>query len=383
MATKRRGHSEGSIYQRTDGLWVASVSLGYANGKRSRKTLYGKTRKEVAEKLKVVLRDRQQGLPVKVDRQTVGQFLDRWLAEVIDGDRRPSTVLSYRQYVRLHITPFIGRIQLSKLTAQDIQSLLVNRRAAGMAPRSVRYVLTILRLALGQAERWELVPRNVAALVDAPTVPRFEATPLDLDQVGQLLDTITGDRLEALYVLSVGVGLRQGEALALRWIDLDLDAEMLTVRHSLQRIDGKLTLTEPKTSRSRRTVLLPSPLVDALRQHRKRQLEERLLAGGRWHDLRLVFTTTLGTPLDSRNLTRHFKQTLQRANLPEIRWHDLRHTCATLMLTRGVSPRVMMDTLGHSQISMTLGMYSHVLPALAREAADAMGELLTRHERAS
>jgi len=187
-----------------------------------------------------------------------------------------------------------------------------------------------------------------------------------------------GHRLEALYTIAITVGLRQGEALGLRWQDVDLDAGSLRVRHSLQRIEGRLQLVEPKTERSRRTVSLPGVVVSALREHRVRQLQERLLAGSRWQESDYVFTSTIGTPLDGVTVTHRFQETLRRLGMPHQRFHDLRHACASLLLAQGVSPRVVMETLGHSQISVTMNVYAHVIPALQRDAADRMDALLTR-----
>lgn len=207
-------------------------------------------------------------------------------------------------------------------------------------------------------------------------VPRYELTPLDPAQARRLLDVIRGDRLEALYTVALAVGLRQGEALGLRWEDVDLDAGMMNVRHALQRVDGRLVLVEPKSHTSRRTIALPAGTVAALREHRRRQLEERVLAGRRWQDQDLTFTTTIGTPLDGTAVTKRFQRLLAYAGLPRQRFHDLRHACASLLLAQGVHPRVVMEVLGHSQISLTMNTYSHVIPALQREAADRMEALL-------
>lgn len=174
-----------------------------------------------------------------------------------------------------------------------------------------------------------------------------------------------------------GVERRQGEALGLRWDDVDLDAGTLTIRKSLQRVDGELQLVEPKTAKSRRTVALPDVAVSALRAHRVRQIEERLLAGSRWNDTGLVFTTTIGTGLDGRNVTRQFQKLLEDARLPRQRFHDLRHTCASLLLAQGVHPRVVMETLGHSQVRLTMDTYSHVIPQLQREAAGRIDAILS------
>ena len=229
---------------------------------------------------------------------------------------------------------------------------------------------------MGQANRWGLVARNVAKLVDPPRQVRHEIQPLSVDEARVLLDAAQTDRLGALYSVALAMGLRQGEALGLRWRDVDLDLGMLQVTYQLQRINGEAKLVEPKTRLSRRSLALPATILLALREHRQRQLEERLLAGRRWVESGLVFTSTIGTPLDGTNVTKSFQRLLARAGLPKRRFHDLRHSCATLLLVQNVAPRVVMEVLGHSQISLTMNTYSHVLPTLKREAADQMDALL-------
>lgn len=210
----RRGHGEGSIYQRQDGRWCTAVDLGYVNGKRKRKVIYGKTRKDVAEQLKVVLRDKQQGIPVVTERQTVDQFLTCWLADVV----APKTHHSYSEIVRLHLVPTLGKTPLTKLSPQDVQSLLSSKLADGLSPRTVAYIRNVLSMALGQALKWGLVARNVATLVTAPRVERTAIKPLTHSQSRTLLQAAQGDRLEALYRVALSLGLRRGEVLALRWV---------------------------------------------------------------------------------------------------------------------------------------------------------------------
>ena len=234
----------------------------------------------------------------------------------------------------------------------------------------------VLRAALTQAVRDGLIVRNPAGLSRPVRVEHREMTVLSPAQARTFLDAVRGDRLEALYSTALAVGLRQGEALALRWQDVDLEAATLRVEHGLQRIAGKVQLVPTKSTRSRRTVVIPGMVADALRAHRTRQLEERLLAGGRWHDDAYVFTSTIGTPIDASELRRAFAAVLRRAGLPVIRFHDLRHSAASLMLAQGVAPRGGTETLGHSSITLTMDTYSHVLPALQRQAADAIDRLL-------
>ena len=371
----RRGNKEGSIHKRKDGRWACVADMGYSNGKRRRKYLYGKTRREVQERLTAVQHEIQRGIPVSSDRQTLAQFLAVWLESSVRPRVGPKTYVSYEQLVRLHTAPSLGRHSLRKLEPQHVQSWLNEKLSSGLSPRTVQYLRATLRNALNHAIRWGLVARNVAALADAPRVMRHEVQILDPGQARTFLEAAKGDRLEALY--SVAVGLRQGEALGLGWSDVDLDRGLLFVRGSLQRLDGKLRIVEPKSRHSTIAINLPEVCRVALREHRVRQLEERLVAGSRWIDSGLVFTTSIGSPLEGTNVTRYFQTILERAGLPRIRFHDLRHTCASLLLAQGVQPRMVMETLGHSQISLTMNTYSHVMPAMRKDAADRMDAILS------
>lgn len=376
----RRGHGEGSIYRReSDGKWCCVVDLGRVNGKRKRKTIYGRTRKEVAEKLKAVLRDQQQGLPIAVARQTVGLFLERWLAEVARPTLRDSTYASYQSKITLYILPTLGTTQLSALTPQHVQTMMIVMRERGLSPRSVQYARAILRKALNQALRWGLVARNVAVLTDAPRVERPDIRPLDPVGAARLLAAVHGDRLEALYTVALALGLRQGEALGLRWRDVDFEVGVLHVRVALQRLPNESPrLVEPKTRQSRRSLPLPGVVAAQLRDHRARQQAERECVGTSWpeDDWDLVFTTARGGPVSAVTLTKQFKRHLAAIGLPDMRFHDLRHSCASLLVAQGIHPRIVMEILGHSTIALTMNTYSHVLPAAQRQAADAMDHLL-------
>jgi len=314
-------------------------------------------------------------MPVPLERQTVGVFLVTWLEESAKPSVRPSTYVSYRCLVHKHLIPEIGKVPLAKLMPQQVQAMLNRKAASGHSPRRAELMRAVLRIALNQALRWGLVTRNVATLVSVPRVRRLEIRPLDPDEARRFLEQIRGDRLEALYSVALAAGLRQGEALGLRWDDVDLGGGLIHVRRALVRIDGKLELAEPKTSQSRRTIALPEAVVDRLRMHRARQLEERLWAGEKWVEMGFVFSTPVGRPLDRSNVTHVFQRHLAAAGLPRQRFHDLRHACASLLLAQGVSARVVMDVLGHSQINLTLNTYSHVIPSLRREAADRMNAL--------
>lgn len=352
--------------------WVGELHLGYRDGKRLRKQFYGGTRREVAEKLAQARRDLDLGIAPPSDRQTFGQYLEIWLAEAVRPTVRPKTFLSYATIVRLHVVPELGRTPMSRLTPQQIQRLVNRKLESGLSPRTVGMVFEVIRNALNRAVRWGLVGRNAAAAASPPRYIRREMAALDPQQARRLLAAARGHRLEALFAVALALGLRQGEALGLQWGDVDFGSASLTVRRSLQRVEGVLTFSEPKTARSHRVIQMPPTVTDLLRAHRLRQIAERLEAGSGWAEYDLVFATRAGRPLDARNVLRAFAAVLRRGDLPAVRFHDLRHSCATILLSQGVPPRVVMDILGHSQIALTMNTYAHVLPALRDDAASRM-----------
>lgn len=372
--TSRRGHNEGSITKRGDGRWEARVSL--PNGQR--RHYYARTRQEVARKLHQALKAIQDGLPLAPERQTVWQYLETWLETAARPTVRPMTYEGYERTLRLHVIPEIGSVRLARLAPQALSLLYQRLLDKGLSARTVQLTHAILHRALRQAVRWRLIPVNPADAVDAPRPERREFAVLGLEESRRLLEAARGDRLEALYAVALACGLRQGEILGLRWQDLDLEAGTLAVRQQAQRVQGRWVFPEPKTAAGRRSVTLPALAVDALRRHRARQVEERLQLGPAWQDeLDLVFTNAIGGPIEKQNLVRRsFRPLLERAGLPRVRFHDLRHSAATLLLAGGIHPRVVQERLGHSTISVTMDIYSHVMPTLQREAADHLDRAL-------
>jgi integrase len=372
----KRGNGEGSITRRKNGSWCAQYTVYTAEG-RKRKTLYGKTRQEVAAKLAKALSDREGGLVFDAENQTVSEYLERWLSDSVKGSVRPKTFDSYEWLVRKHIAPALGRVKLKTLTSAHIQGFYRSKLEAGLSPRTVQYLHVVLHRALKQALRWGLVPRNVSEAVDPPKVRREEIRPLSSDQARRLLEAASGDRFEALYALAIHCGLRQGELLGLRWEDVDLEAGTLHVRRTLNLAKDGPKFTAPKTAKSRRQIRLTAGAVAALRRHHDRQFEESTRLTGLWQDYGLVFATTIGTPINPRNLTgRSFKPLLKQAGLPDTRFHDLRHTCATLLLRRSVHPKLVQELLGHATIAVTLDTYSHLVPGMGHQAANAMESVL-------
>jgi integrase len=346
-----------------------------------RKYIYGRKYKDVEKKLAEAMGDAAKGFVYDDENQTVAQYMERWLENSAKGDLAPRTYHNYRLQIRRHISPAFGRIKLSRLTAAHIQSLYAAKLRGGLKPASVRYIHAVLHRALEQAVKFNLIPFNPAARVDPPKIRQDEITPLDAEQARIFLEAAKGDRFEALYVVSLTCGLRMGEALGLKWSDIELNNGTLRVNRQLQRMrrngdtPGTLEFSEPKNA-SRRTVDLPQRAVDALRRHRKRQLEKRV-GVAHYEDAGLVFATGKGTPLDAQNVvSRDFKPLLRRAELPDIRWHDLRHTYATLLLTRGTHPTYVQKSLGHASVQLTLDRYSHWMPSMGRNTAEGIDEAL-------
>jgi integrase len=360
---RRRGQGEGSIYRRSDGRWVAVLDLGWRDGKRTRKYLYGRTRDQVAQRLARALAQQQQGYEFANERLTVEQFLGRWL-EAKQGTVRPGTWARYEELVRLHVNPKIGRHRLVRLKPEQLQQCYAELQAS-RSPATVLKVHRMLHNAFKLAVRWGAMPQNTTELVIAPAVQRHEFDTFTVEQARSFRKVVQGDRLEALYVLAITTGMRQGELLGLHWQDVDLERRRLQLIRQL------------KTRQSRRAVLLPELAATALVDHRDRQAVEREQQGVLWEDHGLVFPSTVGRPLNPENLRqRGFFPLLDRAGLPRIRFHDLRHSCATLLLGEGVHPKIVSDLLGHSQIGITLDLYSHVTATMQAVAAEAMDRLL-------
>ena len=378
MAKNKRGNGEGSISRRKGGGWMAQYTI-YTGEGRKRKTLYGKTRAEVAAKLARALSDREGGLGFDGENPRLGEYLRHWLTDSVRSSVRAATYDGYDRQVRNHISPALGRIKLKALTPAHLRALYRQKLDSGLSPRTVQYVHVTLRKALKQAASDGLVPRNVAEAVRPPRLRREEIKPLTLEQTKALVEAARGDRLEALYVAAVTTGLRQGELLGLKWDDVDPERGVVRVRRTLVASKGgRPTFGEPKTAKGRRVVRLPHAAVEALERHRERQLEESEKLAGLWQDHGLVFCTGIGTPLNRHNLVaRSFKPLLGRAGLPAIRFHDLRHTCATLMLRGGIHPKVVQEVLGHANVAITLDVHSHVLADMQGEAAEKMDSLLS------
>lgn len=382
--------AQGQIERRGERLFRLRWFLGRdASGKRhyGSRTVRG-TKREAASVLREILATQERGIVVESKGITLDAYLDRWLVEAAPKKRRDRTVRDYSDVLRWYVRPLLGRIRLDRLSVLDVQGMVNHLETKGapprqepelegrrrrkqrapvpLSPQTIRYAHAVLSAALSQAVRWRLLAANPTRDVEMPRRstkrPMRALTP---EECGKFREAATGHRLEAFFLLLLGTGLRPGEALALRWADVDLDAGSLRVERSLgRRTKGTpLPFDDPKTATSRRAVPLPPSVTRAIRAHRAAQAEERLRAGSAYADLDLVFATHFGQPLDERNVVnRSFKPLLERAELPKaVRLYDLRHTAATLMLASGASPRTVAERLGHASAKMTLDVYAHGL----------------------
>jgi integrase len=376
MTGRRRSHGEGSVFQRaSDGRWVGRVDVGHVDGKRKRVTVYGATEREVLGKLREVVKAKERGQDFTSRRRTVAEWLTEWLDQVKATDgTRPQTIRWYRWLVDKHVSPVIGSVKLDRLAPADVRHLLAALGRADVGNTTVRQAHGLLRNALGDAERLELVPRNVARSVRPPASTKGRVRALSPEEARRLLVTAKDERLYGLLVLAVTTGLRRGELLALRWQDVSLDEGVLRVRRTLLRLDGRLVFGEPKSASSVRTVPVPPATRDVLRAHRSLIQAESSAEG--WQDFGLVFPSRIGTPIEPTNVNRWFRELRERAGLPWLRLHDLRHAFATFMLDQGADLRLIMETLGHSQISVTADLYTHVLKPRQRTASEAVDTLI-------
>jgi integrase len=354
--TKSRANGDGDVFPRKNKAGkITNYRGAYVGPDGRRRYVSGKTKEEARKALREARSNADAGLVFDAGKLTLAGYLDRWLDDSVKDTVRQRTYERYESIVRVHIKPAIGRVKLKALTPAHVRALYRKKLDAGLAPRN-------------------------AASVKAPRPEKPEIKPLSSDQARKLIATAheVGDRFEALYVLALHCGLREGELLGLRWDDVDFsgDTATLQVRRTLSETRAGHKFEKPKNGKGR-SLRCSQKSTEALRSHRTRQNEERPRLGSLWQDNGLVFPTTTGTTMSCTNLlSRHFKPLLKSAELPAIRLHDLRHTCATILLMAGKHPKYVQELLGHANISITLDTYSHVIEGMDGGLGDAMDESL-------
>ncbi len=379
-------NGEGSLYQRqSDGRWFGSTLEPDEEGNLKRRTVSAKTKDAARLKLKRLMEEQErleaEGLPPMDTTVTVSQLLDRW-HKVIVATRRETTASNYRYMIDGHIVPFVlpggrtlGSKKVAKLPFSDVDALLDAKREAGLSASTRRLIRSVLVQAINQAMKWRIVTRNEAAMSTPVTVTRSEGRSLSPAQAKRLMETLKICPMGTLFTVMLTTGMRRGEALGLRWEDVDLKKGVISVRQQLQRINGELKATEVKTERSRRSINLAKPTVVALKEHKVTQKRERLESPA-WTETGYVFTTTLGTPLDPRNVAKQFESNCLKAKIGKWHPHELRHSAATLMLATGIPLQVVSAVLGHASIRITGDVYGHVLDPQRQNAADALAGVL-------
>jgi integrase len=363
---------------RKDNGWAFRVDAGVNpdTGKRRQMLRQGfRTKKAAEEALAALSADSMRGAAVPRTTVRVKDYLADWLLTV-RSKLRPSTHHSYAMAVD-RVAARLGHHQLQTLTPLQIErfytDLLENggRDGKPLSPKTVRNTHVVLRKALADAERLGLVPRNAAAAAKPPAPTKRDLETWSSEELRMFLAAVEGDRLEIAYRIAAATGMRRGEVLGLRWRDVDFDLGQIAVAHTITTAGRELVTGPPKTPRSRRNVYLDKRTLAALKEHRKRQREQRLAAGPAWdgeHDL--VVCDEIGRPIHPAHMSRAFDLILAQLDVQRIRLHDLRHTHATLGLKAGVHPKVMSERLGHATVGVTLDLYSHVVPALAKDAAE-------------
>lgn len=360
--TQRRGQGEGAVYRRADGMWVGAVELGRdaKTGRRRRKVVKARTKAAVLGRIAEARRDVEAGRPVTDERRTTGDYLRWWACEILPGTVKETTEGNYRWIIEHYLLPSLEAVPLGSLAPAHVQRMLRQLENQGKSARTRQYARAVLRRALAHAERWDLVRRNAAALVEPPRNAGAKLhDALTAAEAQRVLDAAGGDRLEAVAVLALTLGLRRGEIVALRWEHVDFDARTLRVEQTVSRLSGKgLVVTTPKTEAGARTLPMVDAVRDALTQRRSVQLAERDATGSAWTETGYIFTSEIGTLLDPANVLHWWYALTERAGVGRRRLHASRHTAATLMLEQGVPLEIVSAVLGHAGLAITADIYA-------------------------
>jgi len=369
-----RGH----IRKRGKDSYTIVVNLGTdrETGRRRQQwvTVRG-TKKDAERRLSELLNQLDSGTFVKPRKITVGEYLQQWLADYAELHCSPKTIESYRQVINSHLNPELGNIRLVELEARHLQTMFAKKRDSGLSARTVRYLYSLMSQVLRYAVKQGILNRNVAENTEPPKIEHRELNTIRPEQIGMLLEAARETPHYALFYLLLHTGLRRGEALALKWKNIDMGLASLGVQAylsvtvSLGKVAGKICVREPKTSSGKRRVALPPSLTLVLQQYKLKQQELFAVLGKTLSDEDYVFCHRDGTPLDPSTVSHSFACVLRRAGLPPMPLHGLRHSHATLLLQAGTHPRVVMERLGHSSIRVTLDTYSHVVGGLQESAA--------------
>jgi integrase len=378
---------QGSFTRKRGNTWTTYFYVSGSEGERRQRSKGGfATKRDAQTYLEKTVHTVHTGEYVEPARMTLAEYLlERWLP-AIETSIRPSTFDSYTRQLKLHVIPYLGRVQLQQLSVDHLDRLYAELikhgredGKGGLSPKTIHYLHTTLHKALRDAVRKQLLNRNVADAADPPRTSQagnHEMQTWNPEQVRTFLAALRGHRLEAAYLLAVTTGMRRGEVLGLRWRDIDFKQARLAVRQTLGHVNYKLTFGAPKTMRSRRTISLDPATLAALSNHRARQRAERTALGAAYSDQDLVFAKIDGSPTHPDYFSQCFDRTVAKLPVPRIRLHDLRHTHATLGLRAGVPAKIMSERLGHANVGFTLDVYTHVIPGHDQDAANQVAGLI-------
>ncbi|WP_302326121.1 tyrosine-type recombinase/integrase [Enterocloster lavalensis] len=389
----KRSNGEGTIFKRKDGRWCAQI-VAREGGKEKRKTVYGKTQREVKEKMKM-LKDTQEIVQASQDTIKLGEWVKQWLEEYKKPKVKITTYQGYWMMFRSYIEKsVVSSTELPELTTSQLQryynGLWEKGRCdgtGGLSPRMVRYVYILINGALEQAVRNEIILKNVNKYVTLPAKQKAEISPLTCDELERFLRYCREERLYALYVLEINTGMRKGELLGLKWSDVNFDKRLLSVTHNLALVaandvesdqprKSELILTTPKSDKSRRTIPMNDFVIHQLREHKQQQEEEKRRYADIYMDRDLVFCREDGSFINPRFLLQNFQDILKRAGIRKYRFHDLRHTVASLLIEHNESPKAIQELLGHSSITVTMDIYGHISEDSKRGTINRLGDIL-------
>ena len=356
-------------YKRKDGRWCAKYDKGIdgATGKRKYGYIYGSTAAEVKQKLVEIESNLQKGTFIDRSSLTVANWLTSWLEDYKKQSIKPSTYKRYDTMIHNYMIPSLGGIKLQQIKPEHIQKMINSLGEQGLSPRTIQYVHRVLSMALSQAVENEILLKNPAKPTNLPKRRKKEARALTRDEQAAFINALNDDPLEKAIKFVLATGVRVGEMLALTWNDIDFDNGKVKINKNLQRIDGNIIITTPKTEKGKRDIPLLPETAQLLKTQKKHQLEQRLKAGSAWEKGEYVFSTSLGTPLDKSNINRTIHRICKTEGIKPFSVHVLRHTFATRGLEAGIDLKVMQEILGHASLAMTADTYSHVMPDKKKE----------------
>ena len=381
----KRGNGEGTVRKKRNNLWEGRYYIGLdANGKPIQKSVYGKTQKEVLDKLSSITNDIRTGLFLPPEEITFGQWLDIWHEEYLGGVKE-STATQYKYHIDFNIKPFLGDCKLQKLSAPMIQKMYKTRMAKDikggkrLSAKSIKNLHGVVHKALDKAVQCRYIRFNPSDACELPRVEKKEMLVLDKDWLGKFLAEIKGKKYGALFFVDVFTGLRESEIIGLTWDNVDFDSKVIHVEKQLKRKQGKSNQYFFDTLKNGKTrIVCPAPVVfDVLRQIKKQQAEDKLKYGSSYENKdNLVFTNELGEHIGIEALWQAFKRRAKAIGIPDLRFHDLRHTYATLSIQNGDDIKTVSESLGHATVAFTLDVYGHVTDQMRRDSADRMQALI-------